>query len=63
MFNLKHKKYLENERSYHSHFRYCETVNCVSQSIPSRGHRNSAKNDAELGKSDLANSENLVKLL
>ena len=63
MFNLKHKKHLENQRSYHSHFRHCETVNFVRQNFPSRGHRNSAKNDAELGKSDLANSENLVELL
>ena len=37
--------------------------NCGRQNITLTGHRDSAKNDAEVGKSDLTNSENLVELL
>ena len=33
------------------------------QNIPWRGHRDSAKNDAELAESDLTNFGNLLELL
>ena len=37
--------------------------NRVLQNIPLRGHKDSPKNDPEVGKSDLTNSGNLVELL
>ena len=37
--------------------------NCVVQNIPSRGHKDSAKNNPEVGKSDLTNSGYLKEVL
>ena len=34
----------------------------MRQNIPLKGHRDSAKNGPEVGKSDLTNSGNLVEL-
>ena len=38
-------------------------LNCVPQNIPLARHRDSGKNDPELGKSDLTNFRNFVELL
>ena len=37
-------------------------LNCVRQNIPLRRRRDSAKNDSEVGKSDLTNPGNIVEL-
>ena len=40
-----------------------DTVKLCTSNIPLRGHRDSAKNGPEVGKSDLTNSGNHVELL